>query len=57
MIIIRILKRTEKLTEDESDILDEIKHYSRLYLRVLKDPSDNKVRYDIRFPARIPVLW
>ena len=40
MIIIRILKRSEKLTEDESDILDMIKHYSRLYCRVLRDPSD-----------------
>ena len=40
MIIIRILKRTEKLTEDESDILDMIKHYSKLYCRVLRDPSD-----------------
>ena len=40
MIIIRILKRTEKLTEDESDILDTIKQYSRLYCKVLRNPSD-----------------
>ena len=40
MIIIRIIKRTEKLTEDESDILDTIKQYSRLYCSVLRDPSD-----------------
>ena len=40
MITIRILKRTEQLTEDENDILDNIKHYSRLYCRVLRNPAD-----------------
>ena len=40
MIVIRILKRTANLTEDENDILDMIKQYSRLYCMVLRDPSD-----------------